>query len=350
MDSSRQPTALKERIDRLRTERPDLRARDAAAELGVSEAEYVAASCGFGVRRLAGPWPELVAALPSLGTVMALTRNEQCVHEKVGRYDKISVTGSQGIVLNHDIDLRIFYSNWSSGFAVTETGPRGTRQSLQFFGPDGTAIHKIYMREDSDLAAYEALVAKHLSDDQGNEQEVSPPKAETTERADSEVDTAALRHAWESLQDVHDFVDLLRENKVRRLQAFRLVGQDFARELPRDSLRRALAAAAATKLPIMIFVGNPGVIQIHTGPVETLKEVGPWFNVLDPGFNLHLRTDGIAAAWLVRKPTRDGIVTSLEVFASDGKPIAYMFGARKPGQPELEEWRRLVAGLEPVAA
>src|SRR5690606_33869635 len=125
-------------------------------------------------------------------------------------------------------------------------------------------------------------------------------KAETQERADGDVDVAALRRGWESLKDVHDFVDLLRDNKVRRLQAFRLVGRDLAVQIPRDSLRRALEAAAASALPIMIFVGNPGVIQIHTGPIATLKEVGPWFNVLDPRFNLHLRADGIAAAWLVR--------------------------------------------------
>lgn len=350
MENARQPLILKERIDRLRADRPELRARDAAAELGVSEAEYVAAFCGSGVRRLAGPWPELVAALPSLGTVMALTRNEHCVHEKVGRYDKISVTGTQGIVLNHDIDLRIFYDNWSAGFAVEESGPRGTRRSLQFFAPDGSAIHKIYLREESDLAAYGALVARHLSDDQGKDQAVAPRKAETPERADGDVDVAALRRGWESLKDVHDFVDLLRDNKVRRLQAFRLVGRDLAVQIPRDSLRRALEAAAASALPIMIFVGNPGVIQIHTGPIATLKEVGPWFNVLDPCFNLHLRADGIAAAWLVRKPTSDGIITSLETYGADGKPIAYMFGARKPGQPELEEWRRLAAGLEPVVA
>lgn len=341
---------LAERKEGLRRERPDLRARDAAAELGVSEAEYVAASCGGDVRRLAGPWPELVAALPALGPVMALTRNPSAVHEKVGSYGEVSVTGNQGLVLTPDIDLRIFYANWSAGFAVTETGPRGPRQSLQFFSTDGTAIHKIYLRPESDAAAYEALVARHLSDDQGTAQAVTPRKPGKPERPDGEIDIAELRRRWDGLKDVHDFVMLLRDSGVSRLQAFRLVGRDYALPVPAGSFRRAVESAAETELPIMIFVGNPGVIQIHTGPVRTLKDVGPWFNVLDPGFNLHLRTDGIAEAWLVRKPTSDGIVTSLELFADDGKPIAYMFGARKPGQPELEAWRGLAASLEPVAA
>ena len=56
--------------------------------------------------------------------------------------------------------------------------------------------------------------------------------------------------------------------------------------------------------------------------------------------------DGIHAAWIIRKPTRDGIVTSLEIYDADGAQIAWMFGKRKPGELEREDWRRLVASLK----
>jgi putative hemin transport protein len=45
-----------------------------------------------------------------LGKVMALTRNEACVHEKKGVYHHSSVNGQTGLVLAGDIDLRIFIS------------------------------------------------------------------------------------------------------------------------------------------------------------------------------------------------------------------------------------------------
>jgi putative hemin transport protein len=99
----------------------------------------------------------------------------------------------------------------------------------------------------------------------------------------------------------------------------------------------------------MVFVGNPGCIQIHTGPVARIVPMGPWINVMDPGFNLHLRADHVREAWVVRKPTSDGIVTSLELFDATGETIALLFGARKPGKPEDERWRELVAGLPRVA-
>lgn len=339
--------SLKRRWLVLRHEEPALRARDAARRLGVSEAELVAARCGEGVRRLDGPWQELLKELPKLGTVMILSRNECAVHEKVGQFDKVSAFQSMGLVLNREIDLRLFFNHWHFGFAVTEEAHGKPRHSLQFFDQDGLAVHKIYLREESDTTAYEALVARYLHADQAGALKVAPLAAAPADRPDELIDPAMLRERWRALQDVHDFRDMLSDVGVGRLQAFRLVGEDFAYRVGLGSFRQALEQAAETALPIMIFVGSPGVVQIHSGPVARLKQVGSWFNVLDPGFNLHLREDGIVEAWVVRKPTRDGIVTSLEIYDIEGKQIAWMFGERHGGQAELAAWRALVESLQP---
>jgi len=73
--------------------------------------------------------------------------------------------------------------------------------------------------------------------------------------------------------------------------------------------------------------------------------MGTWFNVMDPLFNLHLDLSGVVETWVVKKNTTDGIVTALEIFDKDGQQIVQFFGKRKPGSPELEEWRTLVAEL-----
>ena len=221
-----------------------------------------------------------------------------------------------------------------------------TRRSLQFYDAHGTAVHKIYLREESDLTAFEALVGKHLHADQSAGQSVLPKLGKAMDRDDEDIDRAVLRDRWLALQDVHDFHATLKELGVTRVQAFRLVGEDLAYQVRKDSFRRALEIAADRQTPIMIFTGSPGVVQIHTGPVRKWKEVGPWYNVLDPGFNLHLRQDGIEASWVVRKPTQDGVVTSLEIFDADGGQIAWMFGERKPGEPEREDWRAIIGAME----
>ncbi|MCY1545315.1 Hemin transport protein HemS [compost metagenome] len=154
------------------------------------------------------------------------------------------------------------------------------------------------------------------------------------------------------MQDTHEFFPLLRKFKVSRLAALAAAGEDLAQPVPVESVERMLESAAQSGLSIMCFVGNRGMIQIHTGPVKQLRRTGPWYNVLDPKFNLHLDTAAIASAWVVNKPTSDGWVTSLELYSATGELIAQFFGERKPGKPELAQWRELMASLcsVPLAA
>ncbi|MEL6687124.1 MAG: ChuX/HutX family heme-like substrate-binding protein [Pseudomonadota bacterium] len=329
----------------LKREKPKVRAKDVAALMGVSEAELLAARTSDQTVRLEGDFADIIRATPALGEVMALTRNEHCVHEKHGVYDKINIGPGHGIVLNHDIDLRLFMSHWRWAFAVTEEVASGLRSSLQFFDIDGRAVHKIYMPKDADLAEYNRIVEQFRAEDQAYIPQTVPLPAGPKESADSDVDAAGFLTHWEALQDTHDFFGLLREFGIARRQSMRLAEGQFTRRLRNSSVEALLEAAASSEISIMCFVGNPGCIQIHTGPVEEIKVMGPWLNVLDAGFNLHLDTRGIESVWAVEKPTRDGIVTSVEVYGPDGKCFCQFFGERKPGQDELTAWRDIVAAL-----
>ncbi|WP_088347481.1 MULTISPECIES: ChuX/HutX family heme-like substrate-binding protein [Rhodomicrobium] len=337
--------ALRQALALCKEKHPGIRARDAARELGVSEAELVACRVGNGVVRLDADFADVLRAAPSLGRVMVLTRNEHCVHEKHGVFDHVSIGPGHGIVLNHDVDLRLFMSHWRFGFAVTEEVQSGTRSSLQFFDIDGTAVHKIYAVGDTDRAAYDALVERFKAPTQTAEIEIAALPARLPDRPDDQIDIATFRKHWRALQDTHDFFGLLQEFGVGRAQAMRLAEREFAYPIETDAFRAALERCATDTIPIMCFVGNSGCIQIHTGPIQTLKIMGPWFNILDPSFNLHLREDAVAEAWVVRKPTRDGIVTSLELFDREGHCFVQFFGERKPGKTELESWREAVAAL-----
>ncbi|MCC7049454.1 MAG: hemin-degrading factor [Alphaproteobacteria bacterium] len=336
--------ALTERLAALRASEPKLRIRDAAQRLGVSEMELVALNLGKGATRLCGPWADIVRALPGLGQVMALTRNEHAVHEKTGIYENVEVGGPHGLVLGTDIDLRLFLAQWKHGFAVREATGDLVRHSLQFFDRHGGAVHKVYMNANSDMDRYGALVAEFRHAEQAVPA-VEPTAAAAAPLADAAIDVSAYLAAWDALKDTHEFFPMLRKHKLARTQALRLAGPDRARPVANASLRATLEAAAARDLPIMVFVGNAGCIQIHTGPVTALRATGPWFNVLDPGFNLHLRETAIASSWVVTKPTSDGPVTSLELFDAAGENIALLFGKRKPGQPEDAAWRALAHGL-----
>ena len=338
--------ALRDSWKNLRESDPNLRARDIAERIGVSEGELVACRCGEGVKRLQGLWADLIRALPDVGRVMVLTRNDSCVHEKKGTFANVDIGGVMGVVLDEAIDLRLFLTHWKHGFAVAETSRGRELHSLQFFDADGQAVHKVYRTDDTDAAALSRLIARHTAADQATPllpEPVADPLPET--KRDDEVDAASLRAGWRAMRDPHDFFALLKRHGVTRTQALRVAGDEFARRVDTQAIGTVLESAAASGLPIMVFVGSPGVVQIHTGPVHNIKRMGPWLNVLDADFNLHLREDHIAESWVVRKPTPEGHVTSLDLYDGKGRQILQVFGKRKPGVPELAAWRKLADGL-----
>lgn len=324
-------------------EQPRLRARDVAECLAVSEAELIASRLGIDTLRLRPEWAALLPALESLGRVMVLTRNQHCVHERKGVYRETSVgaSGKMGLVVSPDIDLRLFLSGWHSLFAVEQQTPRGLQRSLQVFDQQGMAVHKVFLTKHSDLDAWGELLSRFVEPDQSVQLDLQPAPVKADEQADSLIDSDALVEGWAKLKDVHHFHAMLNRNKVGRLQALRLVGREWAEPLDTQALPAVMIEAAAQQLPIMVFVGNRHCIQIHTGPLFDLRWVGDWFNVLDADFNLHLKMPAVAQLWRVRKPSSDGCITSWEAFDANGELILQLFGARKPGQPELEAWRAL---------
>lgn len=295
--------------------------------------------------RLFADWKELIARLPALGHVKAVTRNRDAVIETEGSYDNVAFFGPMGQSVG-SIDLRIFTSRWAYGFAFTEETRRGTSTGLSFFDATGKAVHKLFLREQSDREAYDAIVATYgRADGAGMIATFEPAEAPPVARPDGEVDVQGLRAAWLALKDTHDFFALLKTFSVTRTQALRRVGDDLAFPVKTTALEDILRACAEAHVTIMVFVGNRGCIQIFSGEVKKVVPMGAWINVLDPGFDLHVRTDRIAEAWVVRKPTVDGIVTALELYDAEGEQLALLCGKRHTGDAENEDWRRLVNAL-----
>ncbi|MET3538639.1 hemin-degrading factor [Chryseobacterium limigenitum] len=334
---------LKGKWDALKAENPHLRIRNAAAELGVSEAELLVTNVGEGITLLKPEFKDILTEAEMLGKVMALTRNDECVHERKGTYLNGDFSSPHAqLFVGEDIDLRIFLNHWKFAFGVVE----GDKKSLQFFGKDGLALHKIYLTKDSNTEAFDTIIEKFKAEDQSQALEFEAVAPKATEKADSEIDAEGFKKAWTELKDTHDFFMMTRKFGVSRTQALRLAPEGYAKKIDSAKVVNVLEDASEKNLPIMIFVGNRGIIQIHTGEVKKTLWHQQWFNVMDPDFNLHLDVTKIAETWIVKKPTEDGEVTAIEVFNKEGDFIVQFFGKRKPGIPELQEWKDLVAELE----
>ena len=332
--------------------KPGIRIREAAADLGSSEAELVATTIGDDTVRLEARWQELVKRLPELGRIMSLTRNNGCILEHKGPFQKVNTFGNadhaMGTVIG-PIETRIFFQAWHVAFAVKQKKDDRELISLQVFDQSGEAITKIYLQENSDTDAFERLMNDFASSDQSPEQFTKKYSEETF---NSNVNKAALLNDWAALEDTHDFFPMLKKYNVHRYNALELAEDKFSYRITPSSVEKILQGAATEKLPIMIFAGNRGNLQIHQGKVKTIRLIErghtgeeKWLNVLDPDFNMHLRMDYVQYVWVVTKPTKDGDVTSVEVFDKDKNLIVQFFGLRKPGIQELDGWRNLVNSL-----
>ena len=130
------PTAAA--IRQAKLDNPKKRERDLAAELGISEAEYVDAWTGQGTFRITTDFDRIFPRIGELGPVTALTRNENAVHEKIGVYDNFRAGKHAAMMLGAVIDMRMFPRHWAYGFAVENDTGETVKRSFQFFDAHGT--------------------------------------------------------------------------------------------------------------------------------------------------------------------------------------------------------------------
>ena len=331
-----------EEIRALRAENPKVRARDFAALHQIAEADLVAATVGHGTVAVTADPDRLIPWVGRLGDVLALTRNDHCVHERRGRYSDYRTGPFAAMVLDPEIDLRIFARHWVHAFAVQDAGADGPRRSLQVFDAAGDAVHKVYLGDQSrhDLWA-DLLNALRLPRQTAVLDLAARPPVDPARGARG--DAPALRRAWDAMTDTHQFLGLVKDHGMNRLGAYRAAGAPYVQRLEPEAVTQALHGAAKGQVPVMVFVGNAGCIQIHGGPIANVVPMGPWINVIDPRFNLHLRADRLAEVYRVWKPTDTGDVWSVEAFATEGDLVLQLFGYRK--NTPAEPWNALVASL-----
>ena len=331
-----------DQIRALRAANPKPRARDFAILNGITEADLVAAFVGQTATAITPDPDRLIPWVTRLGDVMALTRNEPCVHERVGTYLDYRSGAFASMVLGPEIDLRIFAKHWVHAFAVEEPAEDGPKRSLQVFDAAGDAVHKVHLKPQSNHALWPDLLANMRLPEQNQTLDLQSRRPIELARSDS-LATPDLTAAWVQMTDTHQFLGLVKDHGMNRLGAYRVAGAPYIERLLPQAVTRILTNAAGAGVPVMIFVGNPGCIQIHGGLIEQIVPMGPWINVMDPRFNLHLRADHIAEVYAGWKPTRTGDAFSVEAFPTEGELILQIFGYRK--DTPAEAWNSLVRAL-----
>lgn len=322
--------------------------RQAAADMGVSEGALVADApetiyLGNRIR-------ELVLKLETLGEVLSVVRNDVVVHEKIGVYEHVTLTARSGLALNvGKLDLRFFLQHWHHALATVNVIGDKTLRSIQFFDEYGMNIEKVFMRDDSKLDAWQALVNEFATE--GKPEFLATPVKQVVAPEPLSVEREqAFQERWKELKDVHHFSGLLETFNIDRQQSYRHAPAGQTKLVDRGVWEQILQQAHEHQMEIMVFVGNRGLVQIQTGKLHNVVRSHGYLNVLDvkvpeEGFDLHIRDTEIVETWVVRRPISEGYVTCIEGFDKNRDTVIQIFGRREEGNDEMQTWHQLTDAL-----
>ena len=347
---SKKNTELWQQYQALKVKIPMLFPTEGATALGVSEFELMLASPYS--QYIGDQCKAVLKQFEKFGDMESIVRNELAVHEKTAPYHNLKLGEKMGLALNvGGLDLRFFMWQWQHMLAVTDTSRADKPSySIQFYNAQGAAIDKVYLRElsDENISRWQAMIQEQQQAviKETLTLEAQESVSEWSYKALGEAESAQLQQGWQAMTDVHQFHSLLKNLDIDRASSYRQAPEQMTQQLEISAVEAVFEQARDAKCPIMIFVGNSGLVQIQTGTVQTLKRMGDWFNILDKDhndFTLHLKDKALAQVWSVKRPTKDGIVTCIEGFDGHGVSIFSVFGQRIEGTPELEEWQQIVA-------
>lgn len=294
-----------------------------------------------------------IADLEKLGKVKCITRNTDAISIQQGvlenqylyGYKEINISAEAGLVLNpRELDLRIFFRHWNHVFYIEQVRHNEIQKSFQVFSKNGIAIFKIYITEDSNTHALNAILKKYISINQSPVTFDSERKEPFLKNKAMVSPAVEIDLAWREMKEVHDFYLLMRKYQLNRQEIFRVVGDDLAYQVSNTSLADILTLAKEEQEELTIFVSNIGCVQIFTGTVKRLFNQDNWLNIYNNDTRIHINNN-ISECWVVRKPGECGYVTSLEVFNPQGEQIIQIYGQRNEEEAERETWRKLIHKL-----
>jgi len=342
-------TTLWQDYQALKAKTPMLFPTEGAAALGVSEFELMLASPHS--QYIGDDCKSVLKQFENFGPLESIVRNELAVHEKTAPYHNLKLGEKMGLALNvGGLDLRFFMWQWQHMLAVTDISLAKPSYSIQFYNAQGAAIEKVYLRtlSDENVSRWQDMIHRQVQTVSGDAVTLNAQESliDWQYKALNDEASKQLQQGWLSLTDVHQFHGLLKNLDIDRASSYRQAPEQMTHQLNIDAIEAIFEHACDVQCPVMIFVGNSGIVQIQSGTVQTCKRIGDWFNILDKDhndFTLHLKDKALAQVWCVKRPTKDGIVTCIEGFDRFGASIFSVFGQRAEGMPELKEWQDIVA-------
>ncbi len=306
--------------------------------LGLTELDVVDQQLGVNSIALKTNFLEIMNSLPSLGYTATRVYNNIAIQECKGFYMATVCENTINIIMANakEAGVKVLLDSWQCIYAVRELTELGYRYSLQIFGENGKAVKKIFMQPQSNFYAYQDIIDGHKSNEEQTQQAIQ--KSISNIRKD--VDVRELILDWRKEGSINHAEELTKKYKISYQEIYRYIGDVYAEELSVKKLEIIMEQAAERNMPMSFYTFNNGVSQYYSGVLDNVYASGDCLHCMAADFSLQILETSIANAWLVRKATSSGIVTSLEFYDSYGNQLLKLHGQyNKYG--ESIHWKRL---------
>ena len=257
-DKINQFNSLKSEWKLFQSKNKKIRIRDAADQIGVSEAQLLSTEIGDDTLYLSiNDFSFFLKEVFSIDKLMLLIRSDIVVHEKTIKSRNIKFIKNQILDKNNDLILDFDQSLFKYVFFQNKVHANRQLRSFQIFNFEGKAVLKIYLK-GKESSNFDRIAKKYTSD--YNYQLQSPIKAVSSIGESQKIDAY--------------FFD--KNTEFRNS------------EISTKSLRIILTKASDMRLPIQIHGLGLGTVQYHRDKVRNIVDYGPWINVIDRNFNLHV--------------------------------------------------------------
>ena len=270
---------LKSKWKKFQQDHPKVRIRDAAYQMKVSEAELLSTEINETVSfLLIEDMTAFIKDVLKVDKIMLLIRSDYVVHEKTIKTKNIRLEDNQIIDLDKN-DCSILDFNMDAfEYVFFQKKMHSNRElkSFQLFDKAGMAILKIYLK-GKDLGFFDEIDLKYKK---------------------------TYNYEMQSDLDINN--SNLLDSKIKiNLPYDTSNSKTTCRDISVKSLRLILENASDMKTPIQIHALGLGTIQYHRNTVRNIVDYGPWVNVIDQKFNLHVLENGLTRASLVQYQFKD---------------------------------------------
>lgn len=297
---------------------------------------------------------DILSTLDQLGRVKNSVSNHTTIHSKYAKFADLKLGERMGLALNPDyqhgqaFDVRLFLDHYQHALAISSSTPTNHPVCLIFFDAYGQRINQLIPTNPDQQALdfWQTTIHIHAANaDLPITLTVAQTKTPWQPYLLSEQAKQDFHQDWLSMTDIHQFQQILSRHHLDRANGYHQAPPQLAHPLQPTALMPLFEQLVSEHIPVMIFSGNRGMVQIQTGPITHLQTHKNYVRLGNDHlgqFTLHIAQDAIAQLWWVKRPSAPGgYIISLEAFDIYGESMFSIFGLRAEHTKQDHRWQAI---------